>query len=64
MYGPNMSITQCTNGWEYDKTDYELTIPSQYNWVCQREHYATDALTLNAVGNCVGALVFGWGADK
>jgi len=64
MYGPNGSSVECTAGWEYDLKDYDVTIPSEYNWVCSKETYATDALTLYAVGNCVGALIFGWAADK
>jgi hypothetical protein len=64
MLASNGSSIKCTNGYEYDKRDYEATIPSDFNWVCDKDHYATDALTFNAVGNCVGALIFGWGADK
>jgi hypothetical protein len=60
----NHTPVPCRNGWEYDKSDYDATIPTDFNWVCDQDHYGTDALTLYAVGNCIGTLVFGWGADK
>ena len=55
---------ECTNGWEYDKTDYSATIPTEYNWVCGKKHYATEALTASSIGSAVGTILFGWGGDR
>lgn len=65
MYENNItkSIVQCTS-WVYDKTDFDSTIPSEFNWVCDTAHYSTDALTATAVGNMIGTIVFGQLADK
>lgn len=54
----------CMYGYEYDRKDYEWTIPSQFDWVCTKSTYGTDALTLYAVGNAVGTIMFGQAADK
>jgi len=64
MFGYNGSRIACTRGWEYDLTDYSTTIPSQFDWVCERAEWATWALTVASVGNAVGTIVFGQVADK
>jgi hypothetical protein len=55
---------KCNFGWEYDKTDYESTIPSEFDWVCQRDHLATEVFTWTNVGSAVGTIIFGIFADK
>ncbi|CAG7834483.1 unnamed protein product [Allacma fusca] len=64
MYNSSGSSMQCQHGWEYDRTDYLETLPSFYNWVCDKSNFATDALTLAAAGNAIGCLFFGHAADK
>jgi len=54
----------CKYGWEFDKTDYESTIPSEFSWVCDRNHFATDVFTWTNVGSAVGTVIFGIAADK
>jgi len=56
--------TPCTNGWQYDHSDFDSTIPSAYNWVCEKSGYATWSLTITAVGNAVGTVVLGAMADR
>ena len=66
-YYPDNSVRKlltCTDGWEYDQQDYKRTISTSFDWVCSKSDYATQALTANAVGSAVGAIVFGWAGDK
>lgn len=56
--------TECQFGWEYDTTDYENTIPSEFNWVCDKDHYATDCFTWGSIGSAIGTVIFGILADK
>lgn len=64
MYTENGSIIACPMGWEYDKSEYESTIASSYNWVCENSGITTDAFTWQALGNAIGTLIFGHMADK
>jgi len=64
MYDLNRNVTECQYGWEFDKKDYEKTIPSEFNWICDRVHYATDCFTWGNVGNTIGTIGFGILADK
>lgn len=61
--GQNESVA-CQFGWEYDKTDYENTVPSEFNWVCDRDTYATDCFTWGSIGSAIGTVIFGILADK
>ncbi|XP_035709656.1 organic cation transporter 1 isoform X2 [Folsomia candida] len=63
MITANSSRASCSFGWEYDRKDYDLTIPSQYNWVCDKSEWATWALTFGGLGNAVGTIVYGMLAD-
>lgn len=58
------NVTSCQFGWIYDKTDYENTIPMEFNWVCDRDNYVTDCYTWGSVGGAVGTIIFGVMADK
>lgn len=64
MYDENRTRVACAYGWQYDLTDYDHTIPSDYDWVCGKGQYATWVLTANAVGNAIGTVVLGQAADK
>ncbi|CAG7696957.1 unnamed protein product [Allacma fusca] len=63
MYDEQGGVTDCLNGWEFDKADYDSTIATDYNWVCEHSHYSTDAFTIAAVGNVAGTILFGQAAD-
>jgi len=51
-------------GWEYDRSVYESTMSTDYNWVCDKSDYPTNAFTTQAVGNAIGTMIFGHLADK
>jgi hypothetical protein len=54
----------CISGWEYDRSNWKETIPTNFNWVCDKSDYATKAFTANSVGNALGTIVLGWAGDK
>ncbi|XP_035700484.1 carcinine transporter isoform X1 [Folsomia candida] len=60
---PNVTMT-CNLGWTYDKTDYETTIPSDFDWVCENMGHATDTFTVETIGSAVGTVVFAIMADN
>ena len=60
----NKTIVPCTDGWEYDQRDYSHTIPTQFNWVCSKSHYATQALTALSAGGVAGTIILGRAGDK
>ncbi len=60
----SLGVSPCKHGWEYDTTDYDRTIPTDYNWVCERAEYSTHIFSLGALGAAVGQVVFGILADK
>jgi OCT family organic cation transporter-like MFS transporter 4/5 len=64
MYGPNRSVIECNNGWEYDKSEYESTMSSDFDWVCKNSDVPTNSFTMQALGNAVGTIIFGHLADK
>lgn len=63
IYSRNETVA-CKSGWSYDLKDYDHTIPSDFNWVCDKAQWATWCLTANAVGNAIGTVVLGQAADK
>jgi len=64
MFDEDDNVTPCLYGWEYDTTDYDTTIPSEHNWVCDKIHYPTRCFTMGSFGAAAGTLVFGILADK
>jgi len=60
----NSSAIPCTHGWEYDNADYDKTLATEFNWVCDRAEYATHVFSIGAFGATVGQVVFGILADK
>jgi hypothetical protein len=66
MYSPNGngSVISCPSGWAYDRSEFLSTLPSDHDWVCSKDHYATNVFTATALGNVVGNVVFGLLADK
>ncbi len=53
MYSDNHNIIKCNAGWEYDTHEYDSTISSAFNWVCDQQSNPTDAFTYQALGNAV-----------
>ena len=64
MFNSDGKIVQCENGWEYDRLLYQETMTTEFNWVCERSHYATDALTFASIGNALGTIILGQAADR
>ncbi|ODM89402.1 Organic cation transporter 1 [Orchesella cincta] len=65
MFGPNDTTISCNAGWEYDfsTVDYH-SIVTDYDWVCDKSHYATWVYTAGNIGNVIGTFVLGHLADK
>lgn len=53
------SIIDCQHGWEYDTTWYKMTVPTQEDWVCDKELYVANSLFAARAGEALGSLVFG-----
>lgn len=49
----------CQFGWEYDRTWYTETAPSQEDWVCDKEIYVSNAFAFARIGDVFGTLIFG-----
>ncbi|XP_049820014.1 organic cation transporter 1 isoform X2 [Aethina tumida] len=64
IYGPNNTTISCQNGFEYDTTWFEETIPSKENWVCEDNMKVTHAFELSRVGEILGTFIFGYVGDK
>lgn len=54
----------CPYGWEYDRSDLWLTIPSQFNWVCNQQAYTTYIFTSAWISGIFGKFVFGPATDR
>ncbi|GLH06711.1 Uncharacterized protein GBIM_12174 [Gryllus bimaculatus] len=57
-------VVGCQNGWEYDKTWYTLTAPSQENWVCNDSIYVSNVFAFSRAGDVLGSFVFGQLGDS
>jgi hypothetical protein len=54
----------CQNGWSFNKTDFESTIPTDYLWICGKNFYPTSVFSMSAAGIFFGNVIFGPLADK
>ncbi|KAG8230554.1 hypothetical protein J437_LFUL010155 [Ladona fulva] len=52
-------IVDCQHGWDYDKTWYTRTAPSDNDWVCDKGLYVTNTFMYARIGDVIGAFVFG-----
>ncbi|XP_059219561.1 carcinine transporter [Stomoxys calcitrans] len=57
------NVTACTNGWSYDQTWYEDTIPSQEDWVCAKDLFVTNVFVVGRVTEVVGSFLLGQMGD-
>ncbi|XP_032788170.2 organic cation transporter 1 isoform X1 [Daphnia magna] len=57
-------VVNCLYGWEYDKTQYDATLVTELNLVCDNKWLPSFSTTLFYVGSLFGNLLFGWIADK
>lgn len=51
-------------GWDYIRDDYTETMVTQFQWVCDKKSYATQAFTLFGLGKGIGTVIFGYAGDK
>lgn len=68
IYKPVLYHTSniCFSGcdlYDYDKTWFETTVPSENNWVCENELFVPNILAYSRIGEIVGSLFFGWFGD-
>lgn len=57
-------IAGCQYGWEYDGSWFSRTVPSQENWVCDKDLYVTNTFVATQVGDAVGTISFGHMSDR
>ncbi|KAF9421834.1 hypothetical protein HW555_002274, partial [Spodoptera exigua] len=48
---------------DYDRTWFESTIPSENNWVCSNEINVANIFAYSKIGEIIGSFVFGWYGD-
>ncbi|XP_008549084.1 organic cation transporter protein [Microplitis demolitor] len=57
-------ITKCLYGWNYDRRDYDSTLVTELDLVCDNSWLPSTSTTFFYVGSLFGNVVFGWIADK
>lgn len=67
-YGKELEVNaveaiECPYGYSYDKTWYERTIPTQENWVCDKDLYVTNTFVVSRVAEVIGSFVLGQMGD-
>lgn len=61
---PDWPITKCRHGWVYDTRDYDSTLVTELDLVCDNSWWPSTSTTFFYVGSLFGNVVFGWIADK
>ncbi|XP_063975588.1 organic cation transporter protein-like isoform X1 [Diachasmimorpha longicaudata] len=56
--------TKCLHGWIYDKRDYDSTLVTELDLVCDNSWLPSTSTTFFYVGSLFGNIIFGWIADK
>ncbi|XP_071818635.1 solute carrier family 22 member 2-like isoform X2 [Apostichopus japonicus] len=60
----NSSVVDCDAGWNYDKSEYESTLVTDFDLVCGKQILLNFAHAICFTGVSVGAVLFGVLADK
>ncbi|XP_050728346.1 solute carrier family 22 member 7-like [Eriocheir sinensis] len=55
---------ECSDGWEFDTSQFSATVATTLGWVCERDHYSHFTLSASMAGNAVGTFVLPLLADK
>lgn len=55
----NDTIIDCRYGWDYDRTWYTETLPTQENWVCSKKLRVSNAFAVSKIGDVIGTFLFG-----
>ncbi|GAB1863465.1 Organic cation transporter 1 [Camponotus japonicus] len=61
---PDWPISKCRYGWNYDTRDYDSTLVTELDLVCDNSWWPSTSTTFFYVGSLFGNVVFGWIADK
>ncbi|XP_072182317.1 organic cation transporter protein-like [Diadema setosum] len=59
----NTNVTECNDGWVYDRSQYHSTIVQEYDLVCDQSSLPNLAQSLFFVGVLVGSVLFGTISD-
>ncbi|RZF41402.1 hypothetical protein LSTR_LSTR000116 [Laodelphax striatellus] len=54
----------CRHGWNYDKKNYDSTLVTELNLVCDNSWKPSLATTLFYLGSLIGSIVFGYISDR
>ncbi|EFN71065.1 Organic cation transporter 1 [Camponotus floridanus] len=61
---PDWPISKCRYGWNYDTRDYDSTLVTELDLVCDNSWWPSTSTTFFYVGSLFGNVVFAWIADK
>ncbi|XP_026666854.1 organic cation transporter 1-like [Ceratina calcarata] len=61
---PDWPEIPCRHGWIYDTRDYDSTLVTELDLVCDNSWWPSTSTTFFYVGSLFGNVVFGWIADK
>ncbi|XP_011637408.1 organic cation transporter 1-like [Pogonomyrmex barbatus] len=61
---PDWPVVGCRYGWNYDTKDYDSTLVTELDLVCDNSWWPSTSTTFFYVGSLFGNVVFGWIADK
>ncbi|XP_035734250.1 organic cation transporter 1-like isoform X1 [Vespa mandarinia] len=61
---PYWPVNKCQHGWIYDNKDYDSTLVTELDLVCDNSWWPSTSTTFFYVGSLFGNVVFGWIADK
>ncbi|XP_040838916.1 solute carrier family 22 member 7 [Ochotona curzoniae] len=62
--GGTPSTVPCSQGWEYDRSEFSSTITTEWDLVCEQKDLSRAVSTFFFVGVLTGAVVFGYLADR
>ncbi|KAK5965056.1 Organic cation transporter 1 [Trichostrongylus colubriformis] len=63
-YRDEISLVPCQTGWEFDNSTYSDSLVTEFNLVCDRQHWVEISTTAFYLGSFIGNFLFGWVADK
>ncbi|CAI5438928.1 unnamed protein product [Caenorhabditis angaria] len=63
-YASHLRLIDCQNGWDYDNSTYLDSLVTEFNLVCDKEHWIEISTTSFYVGSFIGNCLFGYIADK